>query len=252
LIPMAALVTLAVREYGLRTRFGRAVVIVFTGSLLWGAGDLLYTIRASCAGWQRIGCGPFSPDPPYPSWSDIGYLLGPALWAAAIILLWRSIGIGWRELGRFAWMPVAMLLALAVAAMPTIAEPLGIPIGLEIFWDWDSLGLPALFTMLYLLIDAFLLPTAIVLWWRSFGFRAYRFAAAATTAIFAADILYNARLAAGTYDAHNDIADWFYALATALLLLALHSFESDGRREREHRERTLAELVARADARPPA
>ncbi|MEO6866858.1 MAG: hypothetical protein ABI200_02435, partial [Gaiellales bacterium] len=98
LIPMAALVTLAVREYGLRTRFGRAVVIVFTGSLLWGVGDLLYTIRASCSGWQHIGCGPLSPDPPYPSWSDIGYLLGPALWAAAIILLWRSIGIGWREL----------------------------------------------------------------------------------------------------------------------------------------------------------
>lgn len=239
LVPMLLIGVLAVRTYGIATRFGRAALCVMGGAVLWDLGDLYYTIENSCERWGLLGCDTVK-EPAYASLADAGYLLALVVWGLACVQLWRAVGIGRRDIIAFWWVPASTFTLMALLASPTFVHIGPVPIGFDIADLSADRTAGSVMAIAYFVADAILLAAAIVLWRRSYGFRPYRLAVRASATLFVADVVYEARVAAGAYSPQADIADAFYALSIAFLMFALLAFERAGRAERVQREAALA------------
>jgi hypothetical protein len=214
--PTLLLGTLALRCYGLRTHFGRAILLATAGTVVWALADLYYTVDDVMQ---------------FASLADFGYVLGPALWGAALVVLWRAAGVTVRAaLAQHGW----FLLATAAVLIA-----LAIPAGGDMLRLHEVNTADAALSIAYLVVDALLLFGAYVLHRGSFGFAPYRLVVLASATLCAADLLYTDRFVQGTYDPAADPSDLLYAAAIGLLMFALASFAAQGRAEHRRRSALL-------------
>src|SRR5690606_8571936 len=93
LLPIILFGALGVHTYGLRTRFGRAILFATLGSLVWQSTHAIYGLAGSDG---------------YGEAAQVGYLLAPLLWGLGLLLLLRAAGITLGHARSYLWMLAAI------------------------------------------------------------------------------------------------------------------------------------------------
>jgi hypothetical protein len=208
------------RSYGLQSHVGRAAMLFATGIVTWACGNLVWFM------YNVDGT-----EVPYPSIADVGYLSLLPLWGAALAFLWMVIAVSWRDLLRLVWIPVV----ISAVTIYLVAPPFDIG-SLHIenrSWLFDSSYSTSqtVFSTLYLVSDVVIMSMALILLVcsrRASGstlFRPLLVVSISAMLLYVADLLFDSRVANGTYY-NGDISDGLYWASLFAMLIALVSLRS--------------------------
>lgn len=224
-VPALAFNLLVMRRFGgLGSHVGKAILFLTLGVLSWGVvGNGIFFL------YQLANDGEA---PPYPWWSDLGYIGLLPMWFLGLFYLSKVIGMRRRDYLRLSWLPV-----VALALTWYLLLPSG---GFGQEWaidDWSAFSEETTFgplnfaitTLLYMISDVVVLSWALMLLPRVKDVAGgmfegpVRLVVASAGFLYLADMFFNQRVAADTYYT-GDIVTICYTVSLYLMMAAIYQF----------------------------